>query len=242
MFPSLTNIGENVLHKACSKKENALLIIEFLISLKKIDLESKDNNGQTVLFYACCNGNLELFQLLQKFDYDNQDSEGKTILHYACNTDNIDLVQFIISLGAITTNKDNQNSTILHCACQNGNFNIVHYLVNRGELDINAKDIQGNTPYSYAYYSEKSKLIEYLESLPDIDLTVNLFINEEEEDGIEVDELLCSSDDIDTDEEEEIYDMELDDEKKKMMKVKYKKMWILNLNSAKSFLRKQSNI
>ena len=129
---------------------------------------------KTVLFYACENKNLELFRLLQKnyeFDYDEQDDEGRTILHYACSTKNFDLVQTIISLGAITTIKDNKDSTILHYACKKGNYDIVSFLINRGELNINDKDKKGNTPYIYALESEKSKLIEYLESLPGIDLT-----------------------------------------------------------------------
>ena len=168
------NDEKTLLHHSFANKKNALNIVEYLISINKIDLGAKDKEKRTVLFYACKDGNLDMFQLLQKsyeFDYNDKDKYGKTILHYACATNNFDLVKTLISLGAITTVKDAKDSTILHCACENGNLDIVKFLVNLGKFNINEKDKTRKTPYKYALDSGNENLIKYLEDLPGIDLT-----------------------------------------------------------------------
>jgi len=50
--------------------------------------------------------------------------------------------------------------TPLHYAAQRGHLSVVEYLVNQ-KADINAKDIQGETPLGVA---RKSNVVEFLKS------------------------------------------------------------------------------
>jgi ankyrin repeat protein len=62
--------------------------MKLLLDTGKVDVDSKDNNGRTLLLYAAWLGQEAVMKLLLdtgKVDVDSKDNEGRTPLSYAAS-------------------------------------------------------------------------------------------------------------------------------------------------------------
>ena len=89
--------GNSFLHMAC-EHQDSLDIVKYLFSFPNVDVESKNDLGQTPLHISCKEGNYNTVQYL------------------------------IEKANAFPIARDNNNSTPMHLACENNHVDIVEYL------------------------------------------------------------------------------------------------------------------
>ena len=103
----------------------------------KININFKDNEGNTALQYACLWGNLELVDALVKRGADIK-SRGKfnnTPLHNTCiynNYNNVFIVKILLDNGADIDAKKMDGRTPLDDACYNGHMDLALVLMDSG--------------------------------------------------------------------------------------------------------------
>ncbi|KAJ1171946.1 hypothetical protein NDU88_003803 [Pleurodeles waltl] len=83
-------------------RENNIEHVTHAIRSKDIDVNLKDEEGRTLLHWACDRGHHELVSVLlqHKADINRQDNEGQTALHYASSCEFLDIVDILLKCGA----------------------------------------------------------------------------------------------------------------------------------------------
>ncbi|XP_069497552.1 acyl-CoA-binding domain-containing protein 6 [Ambystoma mexicanum] len=83
-------------------RENSIDRVTHAIRSKAIDVNVKDEEGRTLLHWACDRGHHELVSVLlqHKADINSQDNEGQTALHYASSCEFLDIVDILLKSGA----------------------------------------------------------------------------------------------------------------------------------------------
>jgi len=106
LSPVLTSsTGSNVLHLACSMSPEDLAMKTVKTILNQIDVNLKDNQGRTPLFYACKKGYHPMLALLVSKGaiVDEADNEGNTCLHLVGDNCDENTWNALIKLGANET-------------------------------------------------------------------------------------------------------------------------------------------
>jgi len=172
--------GESkTLHQAAA--DGDIEQVKLLIS-KGYDVNKKDEEKKTPLYYATETGKMEVVQLLVEAGAEvNAGKNDWPPLYIAVYKDNIAVAEYLIAHGADVnapvgwtplqeaTSSSNVemvellidkgadiNSgpwTALHCAAMSGNKNVAEYLIARG-ADIHAKDNKGRTPLYTAVHHD----------------------------------------------------------------------------------------
>ena len=150
------------LHLACS--HNSVEVVKLLVELSfRQDIKNED--GKLPLHIACEKNSLVLAQLVSSqkdLDLNCEDNAGNTPLHLACQLGNAGLVQFLTRDKHCDQNVLNKKRQLpLHITCKQGNIELTK-LVSSEVVDMNTKDMVGNTPLHIACQSGNSKLIQYL--------------------------------------------------------------------------------
>lgn len=75
------------------------------------NVDEVDENGMTMLMWACDRGQLEIVRYLVErgADLNKQDSDGQTCLHYAVSCEHLDIVRFLIGLKGIDRNLEDSD-------------------------------------------------------------------------------------------------------------------------------------
>jgi ankyrin repeat protein len=140
-----------------------------------VDVNAKDQDNRTSLYFASGQGKLEIVQLLVKegADVDAKDNENRTALHLALEKDNREIAWLLVEKGADIHIKDNENRIALHLALEKDNREIAWLLVKKG-ADIDAKDNENRIALHLALEKD-NKEIAYLlvEKGADIDAKDN---------------------------------------------------------------------
>ncbi|XP_029474410.1 acyl-CoA-binding domain-containing protein 6 [Rhinatrema bivittatum] len=89
-------------------RENNIDYVTQAILSKAVDVNTKDEEGRTLLHWACDRGHKDLVLVLlqHKADVNSQDSEGQTALHYASACEFLDIVELLLKCGADPTLHD----------------------------------------------------------------------------------------------------------------------------------------
>ncbi len=129
------------------------------------NIEVKNRFGETALFIAARqNRDFPFQKLLAKgADIRAQDKDGTTVLMVAAADGEFEKVQTLLAKGAHVHTRDNEGKTaLMHIMF--GRFNDVRYvsLFHNAGLDINAKDMQGNTALYYAAAEGLEKIVKAL--------------------------------------------------------------------------------
>ena len=107
-----------------------------LITKHKCDINSKDSNGRTPLYYAAINNHLE-------------------VVRYFINEQHCALMT-----------RDFDGNTPLHIACRYGSANVVQYLLSTGKVDLLAENNNKETPVDIATQINSYDLLKLFQSFP----------------------------------------------------------------------------
>ncbi|XP_062587672.1 putative ankyrin repeat protein RF_0381 [Saccostrea cucullata] len=128
LLGALDNDGMNVLHDAAFGGN--VKLFEFLID-KGLDVNSRANNGKTVLHWCCRNGKQTMFTYLNnKYSHflHLKDDNDENVLHDAAWGGNVNLLKMVIEEGFDVDSKTKKGKTVLHQSCRNGKLAMCKYL------------------------------------------------------------------------------------------------------------------
>ena len=110
-------------------KNNDIHLLQFLLNLN-MTVDAADENKQTALFWASCNGHFVSVDLLLKANVNPncQRVDGTTPLHIACENGHLFVVKCLLTVKANPKLKRNDGTTPLNLAHQNGHTAIVALL------------------------------------------------------------------------------------------------------------------
>lgn len=151
----------NSLHEAVSSNDMQG-VKDFIRKYPKI-VHSKNVNGETALFVAAREGNLEIAQLLisEDADVNEKDEDGFTPIYWASLRGNTEILKLLISEGADVNSKNADGETPLHEAAAEGQYEAAEILITNG-ADVNAKDNEGNTPLDLAKRKGRDSVVNLL--------------------------------------------------------------------------------
>jgi pectate lyase len=111
-----------------------------------IDINAKDENGQTSLYIAVRNDNKEIVKLLidKGADANVKDAQGGSPLYIAVSAENNSMAELLIKSGADVNGNDAQGRGILYTAVVSNNKDMVELLLKSG-ADVNARGMRGRT-------------------------------------------------------------------------------------------------
>ena len=162
--------GKTLLHLASghSKQE----IVEFLLKLNQISVNTTNNDQETLLMLACFDGGrLDNMKTLIQYGADiiAKFNDGSTLLHLASTCSKQEIVEFLLKLNQISVNATNNNqATPLMLAClDGGRLDNMNTLIQYG-ADINARDINGSTLLHFASRDAEQEIVEFLLKLNQI--------------------------------------------------------------------------
>lgn len=185
MPPYTHQTSHEYLLNAC--KENNLEQIN--ASIKKFTqhqlqeaLRYRDNSGNTPLFYACMNNNLDaVVAFIGKgaskdsiVDFERNDfrrnNKNESIMDILCingyRTILDELIQNMVGLDNFILRADDQGQTLLTYACQNQRNEIVESLVKNYDFDLNKRDNFGLKPLDYSKNPKMLILKKFFSLLP----------------------------------------------------------------------------
>ncbi len=117
-----------------------------------VDVNPRNDEGQTPLYWACESDDPFLAQVLidNGADVTAAEAFGFTPLHLAAYLGHANLTRVLINAGASGTATNNDGSTPLHLAAKQDHTAVARLLVASGKVDLLAKDGEGNTPIQLA--------------------------------------------------------------------------------------------
>ena len=153
----------------CSN-DNRIALEPGLIA-KGVNINAKDNGGNTALMYAVIKDNKEIVRALLQANVNVNDcnKHSMTALFEAVDSNNNVIAEMLIENGADVNAAscrdyigDLYGYTPLMCSALKGNLSIVNSIVNVSNVDVNAKDYQGNTALIYAIIGGNRDIVSAL--------------------------------------------------------------------------------
>ena len=130
-------------------------IVQLLLK-RGADPQKRKKECQTLLYWACANGDVELAKLLidclgENLNLEETGKEGRTFLGWACENGHVEVVQLLIDQGAKLEEKDEDGQTPLHLVCWGtaGNVEIVKLLISQN-VNLEEIDVMNHTPVFWA--------------------------------------------------------------------------------------------
>lgn len=156
-------------------------MVKFLIK-NKADVEVLDKEGNTALIIASQHDNKEIIKTLVclgKSDVNAETKDGETPFSYATSyhrTDNFEIAKMLIEHGSDVNAKTySEGLTPLMKACRNNNklnLEMVKFLVQECKVNLDIKDIHGNTALYYANQTRLPEMIKLVTKEEENPLTI----------------------------------------------------------------------
>ncbi|CDK31056.1 ankyrin repeat domain-containing protein [Candidatus Babela massiliensis] len=145
------------------KLNNFINLIPVLVN-RGLDIDAKDEEGNTALILAIKKNKKDLAKLLikNKADTNSKNSTGYTALMIAIARDDKDLVEMLIINGADINAQDNRGYTPLIVSICKGQKDLVELLIKNNNININAKDNNGWNALIWAIKKDSLLLMELL--------------------------------------------------------------------------------
>ncbi|XP_022239434.1 uncharacterized protein LOC106457717 isoform X2 [Limulus polyphemus] len=145
--------------------------------IKKIDVNSRDNENRLPLHLATAQGHKSIVEYLiaHKALIDVIDGEGRTPLMKAVECYHADIVEFLLTCGANGNLSDKYGDTSLHLAVRTGQPEVAFTLLKQ-RLDVNARNAEGWTPLHVATAQRQQNVVKCL-------LEMGALINSADEEG-----------------------------------------------------------
>lgn len=156
--------GETPLHLATRKDTHVTATINALLTATNIDMEAKDDTGNTPLHFAATFGRITAATALLEGGADVTTTDGAlTALHKAAlHGGGAPVVRLLLDYGADVNRRDNNNNqTALHFAADKGRTAMVKTLLNNG-ADVTLVNTAGNTALHLAAGYGEAKVVQLL--------------------------------------------------------------------------------
>ena len=187
----MTKANINKVLKYALQRAASPQIVKGLIE-KGGDVNTKDSRGNTALFLAANEGDLDLVKflvekgananaknddgvtalffedLLEEYDSDAEDNRNPSR-----NKDFLYISKFLVEKGANVNAKNESEQTPIFNMILMGRLDIIKVLVENG-ADVNVKDENGVTPLFRAAFIRKFDIARYLLAQPSIDLSIKV--------------------------------------------------------------------
>ncbi len=154
--------GNNILHLAIQKKKRD--IIDWILTNRKINVNSQNNQGNTPLIEAILNDDgITVSNLLKErsLDINKQDNNGYTGLIHAVNRENEYLIKTLLNHNAKMEIEDNNGNRALTIAVWQNKRSLVGLLIDNGaKTDI--KTNSGKSLLDLAEERNNKSMIDYL--------------------------------------------------------------------------------
>jgi hypothetical protein len=158
--------------------------MQMLLDTVKVDVDRKDENGRTALFWASRFGTEAAVQRLLdtgKVDVNLKDKDGNSLLSWATEElyhpffklpsggnqlerkeELTAIIRLLLNSGKIDLGKDEEGQTLLSTAAKNGHDLLVQQLLKTGKFDVDSRDSRGRTPLSLAAYNGHVTVVKRL--------------------------------------------------------------------------------
>ena len=140
--------------------------VKRLLSIRNINVNVKDVNGETPLHFTAWIGHVGIARLLLQngADVNVRDTDGFTPLHCAAIHGNVDILHLLVENGADLEAQDENGYRAFHWATRNGHLPFIQELISRYHVDINASNY-GETALSLARQGDSHPtVITFLQS------------------------------------------------------------------------------
>ena len=119
---------------------------------------------EKALINACINNQLSVIKVLitKKLNLDYADDFGKTALIYCAENGNLDAVKTLVNSGADPGRTDHDSDTVLHKAVQSQNTELPKFLLTLPGIDVNCRNVRGETPLFLAAATGNRDMVEML--------------------------------------------------------------------------------
>jgi len=123
--------------------------LEIIKAIDPLNLKYINDYGETYLFYAVRENNIELINYLMKIglDINHYNKHGESLLHYSAT--NLELTAFLIEKGMNINKQDNDGLAPIMTSAQHGNIDIVRLYI-ESNADLSLKDNEGKTVLDYS--------------------------------------------------------------------------------------------
>lgn len=165
--------GTNLLVRASMHNDKYIDLIKCLLKANANSINSRNYNGQPLLYYAADLNYKELIKELVKvegIDPNMQTARGSTALHAAASNGYTDIAKELLTIKGINVNCTNaKGSTPLLMAAENGYLDIVKALLDKN-ADVNQPFQGGVTPLLFAIDKGHVEVVKELLKHKDIDV------------------------------------------------------------------------
>lgn len=152
------NSKNNALFTAFENKE--IEILEDLINLPNVDINTQNKDGNTLLHRSCMEGYSELTHLLVTTRNPNlniRNNKGNTALHEAYRHQRTDTTFFLLQQPEIDINAtNNEGMSILHEVCEDHIPSLVQLLLSHPKINVTLRDNHNCSPLAMTRNQEES--------------------------------------------------------------------------------------
>ena len=142
-----TSDGTAAIHVASAKGN--LAIVEFLVECPSIDVNIKDKEGETAIYYALGGGKSE-----SRYGYQRSSSSSSS--SSSSNRATTEIINCLLKSGVTIT------ENAFRMAAKKGLFDFVQRVINEGILDLNAQNKSGETALIFAASKGHLKIVALL--------------------------------------------------------------------------------
>ncbi|XP_071743996.1 death-associated protein kinase 1 isoform X3 [Lepeophtheirus salmonis] len=138
-------------------------IIQYLVS-QGVHINQQNKTGESCLHTACKYGHHAVVEYLSKthINLDLQDSHLDSAMHVACWHGFPKIVQTLCQAGANANLRNEDGETALHAAASRGHLECLKGLVEDSKVEIDEKDVYGNTPLLLSIRRHYTNVAMYL--------------------------------------------------------------------------------
>lgn len=144
-------------------KDNNFIEFEELLK-NNIDLDERNNEGQTPLIYAASIGNSKAVKMIldrDGFDIDARDNNGNSAFMVASEKGYIGIVKMLLGRNASIDSRNSNNETALILAVENGKIEVSEFLIESG-AKTNVRNSKNNSLLSIAVQNKNVEIVEIL--------------------------------------------------------------------------------
>lgn len=153
---------DNMFLQAC--KNNQQSVVQTFLKRGGVDVNKRDESGNTPLIYSCLKSSRNLVKLLLDAGADANlaNQRGRMPLHFAAESGSAQIITLLIDAGADVNVTDNNGITPLMVLAQHSRTDAAMKLLNNPEIDISIKDNDGRMAIDYATSNGLRELVAAL--------------------------------------------------------------------------------